>query len=130
MIWIRIAALCAIAVALASHTAAAADRALVFKSGQTRVMVKGRITRENERVCFSLRGRLGQHVKVRIIPNGTLLTSGHVESPSGKTDGGPGGVVFDDTVHETGVYRICIEQRQESQPGTFRLEVTVTPPSS
>ena len=126
---IRIAAFCLIFVALASSLSAGVDRALVFKRGQTRVLVKGQITHENDRVCFSLRGRAGQHAKVRIIPNGALLTSGHVESPSGKGDGGPGGVVFDDTIHETGVYRICVEQRQQSQPGTFQLEVTVTPPS-
>jgi hypothetical protein len=102
----------------------------VFKPGQTRVTVKGRITGENDRVCFTLRLRSAKHMRVRIIPNGALLTSGHVESPSGKADGGPGGVVFDETVAETGTYRICVEQRQQSQPGTFRLEVTVTPPSS
>ena len=74
MISIQVAALCAFVVASAATPPTAADRALVFKPGQTRVTVKGRITRENDRVCFSLRLRAGKHMKVRIVPkikNGT-----------------------------------------------------------
>jgi len=130
MMWIRVSALCGIVIVLASCAGAASDRALVFKRGQTRVVVHSRITRDNPRVCFSLRGREGQHMTVRIMPSGTVLTSGHVMSPSGKADGGPGGIVFDNTIHETGGYRICVEPRQQSHPGSFRLEVSITPPSS
>ena len=130
MMWVRVAGLCSIVIALALHAGAASDRWLVFKRGQTHAIVEGRITRGNPRVCFSVRGRAGQHMTVRIVPHGELRTSGHVVSPSGKSDGGPGGIVFDDTVQETGVYRICVEPRQQSQPGSFRLEITVTPPSS
>jgi hypothetical protein len=128
--WVRVAARCLIVIALVLHAGAASDRSLVFKRGQTRAIVEGRITREDPRVCFSVRGRAGQHMTVRIVPHGGLLTSGHVVSPSGKSDGGPGGIVFDDTLQETGVYRICVEPRQQSHPGSFHLQVTVTPPAS
>jgi hypothetical protein len=121
---------CAFAVALELCVGAAVDRVLVFKAGQTRSFARGRITRSDDQVCFSLRCREGQHMKVRVVPQGALLTGGHVTSPSGKSDGGPGGVVFDDMLHETGMYRICVEPREQSRSGAFRLEVTLTPPLS
>ncbi len=37
--------------------------------------------------------------------------------------GRPGGLVFDSDLHETGVYRIVVETRQHSGPGTFRLRI-------
>jgi len=126
---IGIAAVFVCVVAFELYGGAANDRSLVFKAGQTRALARGRITRSDDQVCFLLRCREGQHLKVRIMPQGTLLTSGHVTSPSGKSDGGPGGVVFDEALHETGVYRICVEPRQQSRSGTFHLEVTVIPPS-
>jgi hypothetical protein len=52
-----------------------------------------------------------------------LITAGQVRSPSGKYDGGPGGVVFDSDLVETGYYQIRVSERQNRIPGKFLLEV-------
>jgi hypothetical protein len=46
-----------------------------------------------------------------------------VKSPSGKYDGGPGGVIFDSDLTETGYYQIRISERQNKMAGKFFSEV-------
>jgi hypothetical protein len=52
-----------------------------------------------------------------------VVTAGQVRSPSGKYDGGPGGVIFDSNLTETGDYQIRVSERQNKIPGKFLLEV-------
>jgi hypothetical protein len=52
-------------------------------------------------------------------------TRGVVRFPSGKQDGGPGGVVFDDDLTEMGDYHIRVTESMMAQQwrGPFTLEV-------
>jgi hypothetical protein len=106
--------------------AAAGTQWIIFKPGQTSAMVEGRFSKDVTAVYYSLHARAGQHMRVNIRPlTPTLITAGVVISPSGKEDGGPGGLVFDSDLSETGVYRIRVTQRQSRVEGVFRLEVAV-----
>jgi hypothetical protein len=55
------------------------------------------------------------------------MTGGVVIYPSGKQDGGPGGIVFDSDLTETGKYRIRVTQRQGGISGKFRLSLKISP---
>ena len=65
-------------------------------------------------------------MKIELKPLGpNLITAGTVASPSGKSDGGPGGVIFDSDLTETGDYKIRVFERQQTLPGTFALRVDI-----
>ena len=75
---------------------------------------------------FVMNARIGQHMRVKIVPIATrLITAGEVISPAGKLDGGPGGVIYDADLTESGDYRIRVFQRQNKVVGTFYLEVEI-----
>jgi hypothetical protein len=61
-------------------------------------------------------------INIRPVTN-QLITAGQVRSPSGKYDGGPGGVIFDSDLSETGDYQIRVSERQDKIAGKFLLEV-------
>jgi hypothetical protein len=52
-----------------------------------------------------------------------LITAGIVIFPSGRRDGGPGGLIFDYDLTETGEYLIRVTRRENKVAGVFRLEV-------
>jgi hypothetical protein len=109
-----------------SSLAAGATR-INFEPGQTSAHVEGRIAQDGAPVYFLLRARAGQHMRVRITPmTQGLITAGIVIFPSGRRDGGPGGLIFDYDLTETGEYMIRVTRRQNKVAGAFRLEVQLS----
>jgi hypothetical protein len=108
--------------------AARNDRSIIFKSGQTRAYAEGQFSGKVREVCFSFRARVGQHLFVKITPlTRDLVTAGAVIYPSGKQDGGPGGLVFDSEVTETGKFRLRVTPRQNEINGGFRVLIELSP---
>ena len=102
----------------------AKDHPIVLKAGQTTASAQGKLSKKVHEVYFSLDARAGQHLFVKIAPlTPDLVTAGVVFYPSGKQDGGPGGVIFDSDLIETGRYRIRVTQRQGERSGKFRLSI-------
>jgi hypothetical protein len=127
---LQVAFLIALLHTSAQNTSLGAEvRPISFKPGQTSAQVEGQFTKNVTAVYFSLRARAGQHMRIQIKPvTPTLITAGVVIYPSGKQDGGPGGLIFDAELTESGEYRIRVTQRQSRAPGVFRLEVEIRNP--
>jgi hypothetical protein len=112
-----------IALVQGSSLGAGATR-ITFEPGKTSAQVEGRLAESGAAVYFSLVARTGQHMRVRITPvTKGLITAGVVIFPSGRQDGGPGGLIFDYDLTETGEYLIRVTRRQNKVAGLFRLEV-------
>src|SRR5215471_9559060 len=114
---------------LSAHSAGAgeSDRAIVFKPGQTKASSEGEFSGTTHQLYFSLHAAKGQHLVVRIQPvTPGLITAGVVIYPSGKQDGGPGGVIFDSEIDESGTFRIRVTRRQTEVKGRFRIFVELS----
>ncbi|MGB9182301.1 MAG: hypothetical protein WCB68_23935 [Pyrinomonadaceae bacterium] len=100
-------------------------RRINFKRGQTSASVRGSLRGMNEMKVFLVRAKAGQHMRVEIVGDGA--TVGYVTAPSGKQEGMPGGVVFDDELKETGDYRLLVKEHNmaEGWRGHFILKVEV-----
>jgi hypothetical protein len=100
-------------------------RRIKFKQGATVARVSGSLKGVNDEALFVLRARSGQHMRVNI--SGAGPTRGVVTFPSGKGDGQPGGLIFDDKLTETGDYRIRVTESSmaEAWRGSFILEVEI-----
>lgn len=110
--------------------AQANDRPIIFKAGQTKAYASARFSKTVHEVYFSFLAKAGEHLFVRIRPASPgLITAGVVIYPSGKQDGGPGGIVFDSDLSETGKYRLRVSQRQSEVEGRFRVLVKLSPPA-
>ena len=108
--------------------AACEDQPIIFQAGRRTAYAEGQFSKGVHAVYFSFHARAGQHVLVKITPlTRDLITAGVVIYPSGKQDGGPGGLVFDSDLTETGKYRIRITQRQVEINARFRLLVKISP---
>ncbi len=103
----------------------AVDKRIRFKKGQTVACVKGNLRHIHDAAYFVLRARAGQHMRIEITGKGP--TRGVVTFPSGKQDGGPGGIIFDDDLTETGDYRIRVTESSmgEEWKGSFSLKVSI-----
>jgi len=103
-------------------------RRIVFARGATVARVTGYLKRIDDEAWFVLRVKSGQamHVEIR----GRGLTRGVVVFPSGKQDGGPGGVIFDGETDEDGDYKIRVTESMmaEQWRGRFTLIVRILPP--
>ena len=105
---------------------AAVAKRIRFQRGRTSAEVIGRFTPKVTDNVFVVRASKGQHMKVEINPLApNLITAGTVDSPSGKSDGAPGGVIFDSNLTETGDYEIHVFERQQDLPGRFALRVEI-----
>jgi hypothetical protein len=102
-----------------------AERRIRLKKGQTVASVKGALRHIHDEASFVVRARAGQHMRITITGEGP--TRGVVTFPSGQQDGGPGGLVFDDRLPETGDYRIRVTESSmgEEWKGRFFLEVSI-----
>ena len=100
-----------------------------FARGATRATAWGHLRGFNDQAAFVLRAKAGQHMRVEI--SGRGATRGVVIFPSGKQDGSPGGVVFDDDIDETGDYRIRVTESTMANAwrGSFLLKIDVRPGS-
>lgn len=85
----------------------------------------GHLSGVRDEALFVLRAGAGQHMRVEITGRGP--TRGVVIFPSGKQDGGPGGVVFDDSIDETGDYRIRVTESSMANEwrGSFVLKIKI-----
>src|SRR2546430_17055138 len=107
-----------------ASTAQAPTR-ITFARGATRATARGYLRGVRDEVFFVLRAQANQHMRVEISGRGP--TRGVVIFPSGKQDGGPGGVVFDDKIDETGDYRIRVTESTMANGwrGNFTLTIDV-----
>jgi hypothetical protein len=104
---------------------------IIFKAGEATAYAHGQFSKKVHEVKFWFDGHVGQRLTVKITPlTPQLTTAGVVLYPSGKQDGGPGGVVFDSVLTETGRYGIRVTQRQAQVNGSFRVLVKLSPPAS
>jgi hypothetical protein len=102
--------------------AAQAPTRITFARGATRATARGYLRGIRDEATFVLRAGAGQHMRVNI--QGRGATRGIVIFPSGKQDGQPGGVVFDDRIDETGDYKIRVTE--SSMADAWRGSFTVT----
>ena len=100
-------------------------------TGAISARVNGRFTRSDQRVRYVIKAKKGDHIVVNIIPITRGLTmGGAVAWPSGKGDGGPGGIVVNVDLNEDGDYQIEVFQHTMGSnyaSGNFILEVVIAP---
>src|SRR3979490_509188 len=123
-----LAALIAGAFLVSPVSAQKAPQRITFARGSNVVRVKGYLRGVNDQALYVLRARAGQHMRVEI--NGRGATRGMVVLPSGKQDGQPGGLIFDDNIDESGDYRIRVTESSmgDAWRGSFVLKVEILPP--
>ena len=101
-----------------------------FTTGAISAQVRGRFTPANERVRYAIKARKGDHMVVNIIPVTRGLTmAGTVRFPSGQGDGGPGGIIMNSDLEESGDYIVEVSQHtmgSNYKSGSFILEVVIT----
>lgn len=122
-----LAATIAAAFLISSAPAQKKPQRVSFARGATVARVTGHLNGVRDEAVFVLRAGRGQHMRVEI--NGRGATRGVVIYPSGKQDGGPGGVVFDDNIDETGDYRIRVTESSMANEwrGSFVLKIKILP---
>jgi hypothetical protein len=113
---------------VSSVRAQKAPQRVMFARGATVARATGYLRGVNDSALFVLRARAGQHMHVEI--NGRGSTRGMVIFPSGKQDGQPGGIIFDDNIDESGDYRIRVTESSmgDAWRGSFVLKVEILPP--
>ena len=96
-----------------------------FARGATRATVRGYLNGIHDEANFVLRAKAGQHMRVNI--RGRGATRGMVTFPSGQGDGGPGGVIFDGILPDTGDYGIRVTESSMANPwrGSFTVVIDV-----
>src|SRR5215471_16674680 len=104
-----------------------APQRIVFARGATTARATGYLRGRHDSASFVLRATAGQHMRIEIDARGA--THGGVFSPSGQGGVQPGGVVFDDTINETGDYRIVVSESQMAElwRGNFALKIAILP---
>lgn len=100
-----------------------APQRIVFARAATVARASNYLRHIHDELWFVLRASAGQHMRVEI--KGAGATRGVVVFPSGKQDGGPGGVVFDDVLDENGDYRIRVTESTMAEMWRGRVVVIV-----
>jgi hypothetical protein len=102
-----------------------AQTRVYFARGATRATVRGSLRGMRDEANFVLRARTGQHMRVEIKGQGP--TRGTVRFPSGGGDGGPGGVVFDGILPDSGDYGIRVTESSMANAwrGNFTLIIDI-----
>lgn len=90
-----------------------------------RATARGYLRGARDEALFVLRARASQHMRVEI--RGRGATRGVVIFPSGQQDGGPGGVIFDGILPETGDYPIRVTESSmaEGWRGSFTVTIDI-----
>jgi hypothetical protein len=103
-------------------------RRITFARGATVARATGYLRGVRDEKWFVLRARAHQHMRVEI--KGRGATRGVLYFPSGKQDGGPGGVIFDGVIDENGDYRIRVTESSMANAwsGSFTVTVEILPP--
>jgi len=104
-----------------------APRRITFARGATIARARGYMRRIHDELWFVLRASAGQHMRLEI--NGDGPTRGVVVFPSGKQDGGPGGLIFNDVIDESGDYKIRVTESSMANAwrGKFTVVVEILP---
>jgi hypothetical protein len=114
-----------------THGKAIPPTRIRFTTGAISAQVRGTFTPTNERVRYVIKAKKGDHMVINIIPVTRGLTmAGTVKFPSGQGDGGPGGIVMNSDLEETGDFTIEVNQHtmgSNYKSGSFILEVVITP---
>ena len=121
---VRYLFLAAVVITCASAVASGQTR-IYFARGATRATVRGYLRGMRDDANYVLRAKAGQHMRVEIRGRGP--TRGTVTFPSGEGEGGPGGVVFDGIIPDTGDYRIRVTESSmaEAWRGNFTLIIDI-----
>ena len=100
---------------------------ITFARGATVARATGYLRGVRDSAWFVLRAGAGQHMRLEI--DGRGATRGMLVYPSGKQDGQPGGLFFDDTFDETGDYKIGVTESSMANAwrGNFTLKIEVLP---
>jgi hypothetical protein len=111
-------------ISVAAQSEKAAQR-IVFARGATTARATGYLRGLRDSASFVLRASAGQHMRVEIAARGA--THCGVFYPSGRGEVHPGGVVFDDTIDETGDYKIVVSESQMAEPwhGNFTVKIEI-----
>ncbi|HYX28278.1 MAG TPA: hypothetical protein VE863_06905 [Pyrinomonadaceae bacterium] len=112
----------AVSLILSAQTERALRR-IVFARGATEARATAYLRGIRDNAWFVLRLGAGQHVRVQIDAPGS--TRGVLIWPSGKQDGGPGGVIYDGGVDETGDYKISVGESLMGEAWRGRFSVIV-----
>ena len=114
-----------IVVALAGATAQteSSPRRIKFARHATVARATGYVRGVRDEVWFVLRAKSGQHMRIEIRGRGP--TRGVVVFPSGKQDGGPGGLIYDGVIDESGDYKIRVTESSMAEGWRGRFTVTV-----
>lgn len=93
------------------------------QAGQPVTRIQGMLSGIREEALFIFHARAGQHLRVSI--SGENPIRGVVIYPSGKIEGGLSGTIFNETLTETGEYRIRVTESPmgEEWRGKFILEI-------
>jgi len=112
---------------ISSVRAQKAPQRVTFARGATVARATGYLRGMNDYAVFVLGAKAGQHMRVEI--NALGATRGMVIFPSGKQDGAPGGLIFDDDIDENGDYRIRVTESSmgDAWRGRFVLKVEILP---
>jgi hypothetical protein len=114
-----------------THGKAVAPTRIRFTTGAISAQVRGAFTPANERVRYVIKATKGDHMVINIIPATRGLTmAGTVKFPSGQGDGGPGGIIINSDLEETGDFTVEVSQHtmgSNYKTGNFILEVVITP---
>jgi hypothetical protein len=102
-------------------------RRIVFARGATVGRASGYLRGIRDRAFFVVRLNSGQHIRVEISSRGA--TRGVLIWPSGKQEGGPGGVIFDGDTDETGDYKVSVGESMmaDAWRGPITVKVEALP---
>jgi hypothetical protein len=111
------------AIVSASAQTEKSPRRIIFARGATVGRASGYLRGMRDRLFFVVRLNTDQHIRVEIDARGA--TRGVLIWPSGKQDGGPGGVIFDGDTDETGDYKISVGESMMANPWSGPITVKV-----
>jgi hypothetical protein len=95
-------------------------------SGQT-VFVEGQLQALGEARVFTFFAKAGTCLRVDLSAGGAIR--GAVRFPSGDEEGGPGGVILNQALSETGSYTLRVEESPmgEAWRGGFKVRIDTVP---
>ena len=110
-----------------SAQAQKAPRRITFARGATIARASGYLRGVRDEAWFVIRARAGQRMRVDVRGRGP--TRGVLYFPSGKQDGGPGGIIYDGEIDESGDYRIRVTESSMANAwrGSFTVIVEILP---
>jgi hypothetical protein len=109
--------------AVATAQNESSPRRIKFARGATVARATGYLRGVRDEAWFVLRAKSGQHMRIEIRGRGP--TRGVVVFPSGKQDGGPGGVIYDGVIDESGDYKIRVTESSMAEAWRGRFTVSL-----